>query len=172
MRKLICLVALCVLGYSQVQAQSQYYVQKDSISGGHLLKGIISRQILAQDSTFTWWKENFVPYAQDNANVRKFASNSKDLELVVFMGTWCSDSHYIIPRLFSFLDAAGFPSDRVTLIGVDRAKTTISHLTQAFHIKNVPTIMVMKEGKEKGRVVEYGKTGVAEAELAEIAAQP
>ncbi len=172
MRKLICLAAFCLLGYATVQAQSQYYIQKDTVSGGHLLKGIISRDVLTQDSTFTWWKENFVPYAKDNQHVQKFAANSKDVELVVFMGTWCSDSHYIIPRLFSFLDAAGFNSNRVTLIATDRAKTTISHLTQAFGITNVPTIMVMKDGKEKGRVVEYGKTGVAEAELADITAMP
>jgi len=31
---------------------------------------------------------------------------------------------------------------------------------------------VMQNGKEKGRVVEYGKTGVAEAELAAITPLP
>ena len=33
---------------------------------------------------------------------------------------------------------------------------------------NVPTIIVMKDGKEIGRVVEYGKNGMFDKELGEI----
>jgi thiol-disulfide isomerase/thioredoxin len=84
------------------------------------------------------------------------------------MGTWCEDSHYIIPKFYTLTDAAGFSNDRITLIGVDRSKKTLSHLTEALNIKNVPTIMVMKNGKEIGRVVEYGKYGMFDKELAEI----
>ncbi|MEI9808442.1 MAG: hypothetical protein WDO16_11570 [Bacteroidota bacterium] len=36
------------------------------------------------------------------------------------------------------------------------------------NITNVPTIIVMKKGKEVGRVIEYGKEGVFDKELAEI----
>jgi len=54
------------------------------------------------------------------------------------------------------------------LIGVDRAKKTLSHLTEALNITNVPTIIVMKKGKEIGRVVEYGKYGLYDMELGEI----
>jgi hypothetical protein len=70
--------------------------------------------------------------------------------------------------MFSLTDAAGFSNDRITLIGVDRAKKTYSHLTEALNIINVPTIMVMKNGKELGRVVEYGKYGLFDKELGEI----
>jgi hypothetical protein len=41
-------------------------------------------------------------------------------------------------------------------------------LSEALGVVNVPTIIVMKEGKEIGRVVEYGKTGVWDKELGEI----
>jgi thiol-disulfide isomerase/thioredoxin len=84
------------------------------------------------------------------------------------MGTWCEDSQDIIPKLYSLTDAAGFPQDRITLIGVDRKKTTLSHLTEALGIINVPTIIVMKNGKEQGRIVEYGKYGMIDRELGMI----
>ena len=58
--------------------------------------------------------------------------------------------------------------DQVTLIGVDRQKKTFSHLSDALNIVNVPTIIVMKNGKEIGRVVEYGKYGLFDQELGEI----
>jgi thiol-disulfide isomerase/thioredoxin len=84
------------------------------------------------------------------------------------MGTWCEDSQDIIPKFYSLTDAAGFSQDRITLIGVDRKKTTLSHLTEALGIINVPTIIVLKNGKEKGRIVEYGKYGMVDRELGEI----
>lgn len=47
-------------------------------------------------------------------------------------------------------------------------KKTLGNLADAFGITNVPTIIVMKEGKEIGRVVEYGKTGRFDKELADM----
>jgi hypothetical protein len=35
-------------------------------------------------------------------------------------------------------------------------------------VYNVPTMIVMKNGKEIGRVVEYGKYGIYDRELGEI----
>jgi thiol-disulfide isomerase/thioredoxin len=86
------------------------------------------------------------------------------------MGTWCDDSRFIVPKFYSLLDAAGFPQDKVSLIGVDRSKKTLSHLAEALNIENVPTIIVMNNGKEIGRVVEYGKYGAFDKELGEIIA--
>ena len=45
---------------------------------------------------------------------------------------------------------------------------TLGNIADAFKITNVPTIIVMKDGKEVGRVIEYGKTGKWDEELAEL----
>ena len=74
----------------------------------------------------------------------------------------------ILPKFFSLTDAAGFSPDRITIVGVDRSKKTVHHLTETFGVTNVPTIIVLKEGKEIGRVVEYGKTGMFDKDLGEI----
>jgi thiol-disulfide isomerase/thioredoxin len=147
--------------------QSQYEVLKDN-DGGKILKGIISRDILANDSSFKWYAQNLKPYPVGKDAATVFGKHKDSVQLVIFLGTWCEDSHVIIPKLFPFLDAAGFSNDHVTLIGVDRNKKTISHLTDAFNVINVPTVIVMKEGKELGRVVEHGRYGMVEKELAEI----
>ena len=156
-------VFVATIGFSQ----TQYEVLKDN-NGGKILKGIISRDILANDSSFKWYTQNLKPYPAGKEAVTTFGKHKDGVQLVIFLGTWCEDSHVIIPKLFPFLDAAVFSTDHVTLIGVDRNKKTVSHLTDAFNVKNVPTVIVMKEGKELGRVVEYGRTGMVENELAEI----
>lgn len=132
------------------------------------LKGILSRQLLTTDTSFRWYADAQKIYTPPPVAVDAFRQKKDSVQLLVFMGTWCEDSHFIIPRLFKLIDAAGFPDERITLIGVDRNKKTLSHLTEALGVTNVPTIIVTKKGKEIGRVVEYGSTGSFDKELAEI----
>lgn len=147
-------------------SQSQYEVSNDGQD--KILKGLITRDLVANDTSFKWFKQNLAGYKPNESATNALKSKSAQLQLIVFGGTWCSDTKYILPKLFALTDAAAFPQDRVTLIGVDRDKKTLSHLSEALGVINVPTIIVMKEGKEIGRVVEYGKTGVWDKELGEI----
>ena len=168
--KKILLSAIVVIALSNfVLAQGQYEILTER-ANEKTFKGIISREILVSDTFFMkhWYVANQNSYSP-NANaidgLKKYADS---VQLVVFMGTWCEDSQFIIPKFFMLTDAAAFPANRITLIGVDRSKKTLSHLTEALGIINVPTIMVMKNGKEMGRVVEYGKSGAFDKDLGEI----
>lgn len=159
-------VILLVWSYSAV-AQNQFETSIDK-KGEKVFKGIISRDVLQSDTSFKWYAENLKGYTPNSLALSALRQYGDSLQLIVFMGTWCEDSHVIIPKFFSLLDAAGFSKDRVTLIGVDRNKKTLGFLAEALDIKNVPTLMVMKNGKEMGRVVEYGKYGMWDKELGEV----
>jgi thiol-disulfide isomerase/thioredoxin len=147
--------------------QHQYEVLVES-PGEKTLKGVISRDLVEKDTSFRWYAENLKGYTPNAKALDGLKKHKDSIRLLVFMGTWCEDSHFVIPKLFSLLDAAGFPMNRVSLVGVDRAKTTVGHLEAALDVKNVPTIMVMKNGKEMGRVVEFGKYGMFDMDLGEI----
>ena len=131
-------------------------------------KGIISQEVLLSDTSFKWYAENLKGYTPNANAIAELKKNADSIQLLIFMGTWCEDSHFIIPKFYSLIDAAGFSKDRVTLIGVDRIKKTLSHLAEALNIKNVPTIIVLKNGKEIGRVVEFGRYGLFDKELGEV----
>lgn len=163
--KKIYLVILSVLyGSSLLLAQSQFQVLPDK-EGGKILKGIISRDILEKDTAFRWFIDNQKGFTPQETAVTGLQQMKDSIELLVYMGTWCEDSHFVIPRFYALLDKAAFPRDRVTLIGVDRDKKTLSHLSEALGVTNVPTIIVMKKGKEMGRVIEYGPDGLFDKEL-------
>lgn len=167
MKKLLPVFISALLLTITANAQNQYEVLVEK-PNEKTLKGIISREVLQSDTSFKWYAENLKGYSPNAAAVEGLKKNKDSVQLLVFMGTWCEDSHNIIPKFYSLLDAAGFPQDRLTLIGVDREKKTLSHLAEALNIKNVPTIIVMKNGKEAGRVVEFGKYGLFDKELGEI----
>ncbi len=164
---LIVIISVFLIGGS-IFAQSQAEISRDN-DGDKILKGIISRKELENDTAFTWWAENLKGYTPQSQAVAELKKN-QNIQFITFMGTWCDDSKFIIPKFYSLLDAAGFPQDKVSLIGVDRSKKTLSHLAEALNIENVPTIIVMSNGKEIGRVVEYGKSGAFDKELGEIIA--
>lgn len=165
MKKSIFTAFIALLLNTIAFAQNQFQVLTER-PGEKTYKGIISREVLMSDTSFTWLKGQ--PYTPDNNAIEALKKNKDSIQLLVFMGTWCEDSHFVIPRFYSLVDAAGFPQDRITLIGADRQKKTLSHLAEALAITNVPTIIVMKNGKEMGRVVEYGKNGLFDKELGEI----
>lgn len=167
MKKFLPVFILALLSCSVALSQTQYVTLVER-PNEKSLKGIISREVLLNDTSFHWYAENLKGYTPNADAVAGLKKNADSIQLLVFMGTWCEDSQNIIPKFFSLTDAAGFSQDRVSLIGVDRKKITLSHLAEALNITNVPTIMVMKNGKEMGRVVEFGKYGMFDKELGEI----
>lgn len=167
MKKLI-LSALAGLLFAQLAtAQNPFQVLVER-PGEKTYKGIISREVIEADTSFKWYALNLKGYTPNAEALSGLKKNADSIHLLTFMGTWCEDSHFIIPKLFALTDSAGFSKDRITLIGVDRDKKSLSHLSEALNVKNVPTIIVMKNGKEMGRVIEFGKYGLFDKELGEI----
>jgi len=159
---IVVLMLLAHAGFSQAPE-----ISKDG-NGNKVIKGFITKQELATDSAFAWFAENQKGYTPEQNALNALRANKDSINIIAFGGTWCGDTKNILPKFFVLADAAGLPQDRITLLGVDHSKKTIQHLSEAFVIVNVPTIIVMKEGKEVGRVVEYGKTGKWDVELAEL----
>jgi len=160
------LIAVFVIFSVQI-ASAQTEVTREA-DGTKIVKGFMTKQELATDSAFTWYAENQKGYTPDQNALQLLRANRDSINIIAFGGTWCGDTKYILPKFFALADAAGLSPDRVTLLGVDRSKKTIQHLSEAFGITNVPTLIVMKNGKEVGRVVEYGRTGLFDKDLAEI----
>jgi thiol-disulfide isomerase/thioredoxin len=160
----IVFLFLSLNSYSQVQ----YEVSKDPQNGQKTLKGILSRELLLSDAEFAWMKNDISWYKPNAECVANLTAVKDTIQLMVFVGTWCEDSQIVFPQLLKMLDQVGFNMKRLTVIGIDRQKTTLGSLTQALGVTKAPTIMVLKGGKEIGRVEEFGKYGIYDKELAEI----
>ena len=158
---------LSLLFVSQVIFAQAPEVSRDA-EGHKVLTGFLSRQQLATDTAFTWFSQNQKGYVPEQNVLLALRRNKDSVNIIAFGGTWCEDTQNILPKFFVLADAAGLSPDRITVIGVDHNKKTVQHLSEAFGITNVPTIIVMKNGKEIGRVVEYGHYGMFDKEIGEI----
>ncbi len=145
-----------------------YTVSTDAKNGSKVLRGYINRSIIENDTAFAWFKNNMKWGQADVAAVNAFSKNKDKFSLVVFGGTWCEDTQNILPAFYRLVDKSGYPDNRITLIGMDREKTTIDDLHKKWNVTLVPTFIVLHNGKEIGRIVEYGKYGQVDKELGEI----
>lgn len=151
-------------------SQVQYQVVKDEKHPEQVyLVGIVNKYLVQNDTAFgKWYNSSMSYYTPDTATLAAFEKAKKGIQFVVFGGTWCEDTQFVLPKFFKLQEKSGVPDNAVTFFGVNRAKKSLAAIADAFGIVNVPTIIVMKDGKEAGRVVEYGKTGKWDVELATI----
>lgn len=162
---------ILVLITTNIFAQAQYEILQDDPKQGDskILKGLINKSVIESDTAvFKWYAANQKNYQPDTAIVGSMQRTRTKINYVIFGGTWCEDTQFILPKFFKLQEKSSIPESSITLFGVDRAKKTSGNIAAAFGITNVPTIVVMKDGKEMGRVVEYGKTGKWDKELSDI----
>ena len=88
-----------------------------------------------------------------------------DATLLVFAGTWCSDTQNLLPKFYKSLDDAGIARERVKLYLLDEQKNSPEQLEKQYQVVSVPTFIVLQNGKELGRIVESVQQSI-EADLA------
>lgn len=164
-------IVIVVLVFASCNTTRHYSVPNYTIvpdTKTKVLKGIINRQILESDTTFKWFKENMKWGFADSGAIAAFKQYGNKFKVIIFGGTWCSDTQNLLPVFYRLVDKSDYPEKNITLVAVDRNKQTIHYLNKKYHITNVPTFIVLQHGKEVGRVVEYGKYNAIDKELGEI----
>jgi thiol-disulfide isomerase/thioredoxin len=81
-------------------------------------------------------------------------SEFDSLQFLVFGGTWCSDTQRELPRFIKICDAMGVQSDRMQLFMLDLQKKSAYIHVKVWQITAVPTFIVLRNGREIGRIVE------------------
>jgi len=169
MKKYLFLGFISIVFTGNLYAQAQYETSYDlKHPGVKVVRGLINKYQIQNDTAFKWFGSNMGGYKPDTATLNAFERAKGKYQFVIFGGTWCEDTQFILPKFFKLQELSGFPDAGITLFGVNREKTALGNIAEAFAVKLVPTIIVMKDGKEVDRVVEYGKTGKWDKELAAL----
>ena len=160
---------ICLIIGTGAVAQTPYISFEDPTHKGVIiLNGLISKYAITNNPAFNWYGNSHNSYTPPPDVLNAMEAAKGKVQLLIFGGTWCEDTQFILPKSFKLQELSGFSDDAISLIGVNRQKKSLGNLTAVFKITNVPTIIVMKDGKETGRVVEYGKTGQWDKELGEL----
>jgi hypothetical protein len=134
MKKFV-LSTIALISFQYIFAQTE--ISREA-GGTKIIKGFIVKKELATDTAFAWYAQNAKGYIPAADVVQQYSTHKDSVNLIIFGGTWCDDTKNLLPKFFTTTDAASFPENRITLIGVDRSKKTLYNLTEAFGVTNVP----------------------------------
>ncbi|PQB05008.1 TlpA family protein disulfide reductase [Aureitalea marina] len=135
-----------------------------------ILLGPIDQQGLSEAPFSSWFLERKSDYQAQAETLEKLHGQLGEYDLTLFMGTWCGDSKREVPRLYSLLETADYPMERMTAIAVSPDSETYKQSPGAeergLNIHRVPTLILSKDGKEVGRIVEHPQLSLEEDLLA------
>lgn len=166
MKRIVVILLLFIAKAGHAQTPYTSTVDERKVT---ILNGIVTKYAIENNTAFSsWYGPNQSAYKPDMAVLNAMEAAKGKVQFVVFGGTWCEDTQFILPKFFKLQELSGVPDNSISFFAVDRKKKTLGNLADAFKITNVPTIIIMKDGKETGRLVEYGKTGKWDTELGEL----
>lgn len=120
-----------------------------------MLLGEINRQGLKMDAFKDWYDSGYGEYEPDTETIQKLKPLMKDVDIVIFMGTWCEDSHEHLPNFFKVLDEVNYDESKIKMIAVDEEKVSPEKEIEEYKVIQVPTFIFYRNGKEINRIVEY-----------------
>ena len=156
MRSAILLVLFLSVGSLFAQELNKTIV--DPQLEREVLIGKCDREGLNSDLFVEHFNREYNAYNPDKNAVKELRRLKKGVDMVIVMGSWCSDSQEQVPRFYKILDEIKYKDSQVELISVDRAKTGGEYDVSGFDIKRVPTFIFYKNERELGRITESPST--------------
>lgn len=155
MRTILFILLCAALQNGNAQFYNQEYYGED---GSQFLLGPIKKDRLTQGQYGEWFNPTYSSYQVDQEALTTIKKNIGEYRVLLFMGTWCSDSQREVPAIFKILEAAGVPAEAIALYAVDDReafkKTTPGGEAKANNIVYVPTLIFEKDGREVNRIIE------------------
>jgi len=149
-----------ILVFVFVSASSQPLnkVSKDR-NGNPMLEGCCTREALLQEPFASWFVPGYNSYRVDSATADQLKPYAANKTFVLFLGTWCGDSKREVPRLYKIFDYCGIQAEQIKLVMVSNHDTAYkqspTHEEKGRNILRVPTLLVLENGNEINRFVEY-----------------
>ena len=101
-----------------------------------------------------WFDKEYDTYEVDSNSLLIETINSKNIEILVYFGSWCSDSRREIPRFIKVLNKFNFNSNNISFNGLDREKSAPNYRENIWDIQFVPTFIFLRNDNEIGRIIE------------------
>ncbi len=127
--------------------------------GDENLIGEVNRQGFLAEPYSEWFENNYNDYKPNGDILKKIKPFLKDIEITVFLGTWCKDSKREIPRLYKILDELKYKEKNLTIFALGIApnefKKSPNGDEKGKNIIRVPSIIIKQKGSEIGRIIEH-----------------
>lgn len=111
------------------------------------------------EETYSWMSKGIENYQFDSATLSKINLDTS-YTWIVFAGTWCSDTYELLPAFAKIANTKSSQGDKawanwknkfpLYMLGMDKKLKE----AEPYEIESLPTFILLKSGKEVGRIVE------------------
>ena len=142
--KIVFLILVLISGVMMLQADDQD--KKERLVGKFTLQQILDHDKEYADAAFI--------YIPDPEALAVFQDLKEPVKILLFLRTDCPDCVREVPRFAKIIELAANDNIQVEAVAVNRMKSQPADLVKGWNLELVPTFIVIKDGKEIGRVVE------------------
>lgn len=154
--KIVALFFLLFASTYGLEAQNQ--TKTDSKINKKVLWGRITLEAFSMDLCQDWYAPEYVAFVPKTKIIKKLKElDLSNISIELILGSWCHDSHREVPRFIKILNAINFQFDQLQMNALDTFKTSPDYNTNGHKIAYVPTVIVYRNGKEIGRIIESPK---------------
>ena len=114
---------------------------------------LIGKVNLSAFSDSAWFKDQDPLDSLGNVCKIQIDSFSQNINIKVYFGSWCSDSHHWLPYSVKLLGGTNL-FNRVEFIGLPKDLIMRDSIAPEMSITRVPTFIFYRNEKEVGRIIE------------------
>jgi len=129
-----------------------------------VIKGRIEMKTFMNDQDLAWFYHGVNAYTPNDKMVDYIKSNRGKYNIIALIGTWDETSRQLLPKLYKTMILAS-SEEQIMMWGADEKLQTDAPTD--YKLKKVPTFIIMKDGKEEGRLVGDSKETI-ESEVARL----
>jgi len=108
------------------------------------------------------WQELVASYVPNPEIIKKIASIKKEIQVEIFIGTWCPDCKQHVSAYFKIMEMADNPLISTSFIGIPREREARKEFVQGKNIVRIPTFIINFQNDEIGRIIETPLKSVEE----------
>jgi hypothetical protein len=159
-------ILLSLLIFSACRVQKNYSVS--TVNEKLVLDGRLNRAQLNVLVKENWLTINYKSYKLDSLTYKNLVQTDLDsLSFLIFAGSWCSDTKLELPRFLKVIDTLNLGKNPLDMYFLDLNKKSKFVTPSVYNISLVPTFVVLRAGKEIGRIEETPKESI-EKDVLEI----
>lgn len=152
-------IAIFILVVLVISCSSPINQETINYENEKVLVGKVDWDGLTKSPYGDWFKPNYIDYVVDTTTLGMAQLQLDDIEIVVFLGTWCSDSQLEVPEFYKIIDYLHYDIESMEVIALEKLENTQMVSPQQeekeYNITHVPTFIFKRNGIEVGRITEY-----------------
>jgi thiol-disulfide isomerase/thioredoxin len=153
-RKKIKIIVILLISIALTECSTSRTYTITPNGSDQILNGSVQKAVLMNKNKFPWFNQEYSNYKPNNSILGQLKIYESEMRVLIFAGSWCSDTQRELPRFYKIMEAIGVKESQMELIMLDQNKKSPYFNVDILAIENVPTFIFFKNGKEIGRIIE------------------